>query len=92
VVTANEGVLKGDSQALNLSGNIIIKPQDAADPWTVKTSTLTYYIDQQLATSDVLVTITGENTVMRGTGMIFDATRQRLELKTGVRTYYEPAK
>jgi lipopolysaccharide export system protein LptC len=30
--------------------------------------------------------------VMRGTGMIFDATRQRLELKTGVRTYYEPAK
>lgn len=92
VVTADEGVLQGDSQALKLSGNIIIKPQDAADPWVVTTNTLTYFIDKQFATSDDLVTMTGDNTVMHGTGMNFDAARQRLELKTGVRTYYEPAK
>lgn len=92
VVTADEGVLKGNNQALMLSGNIKIKPLDATDRWTMDTQSLTYFIDQQLATSDALVTITGENTVMRGTGMTFDAARQRLELKTGVRTEYEPAK
>jgi len=90
VLTADEGVLRGNSQALNLSGNILIRPLDASDPMRLETSRMTYHIDQRIAETDALVTMTGENSLMTGTGMTFDAARQRLELKTGVRTTYEP--
>ena len=56
----------------------------------LETSRLTYHIDKKIAETDELVTMTGENSRMTGTGMMFDASRQRLELKTGVRTTYEP--
>ena len=90
VLTADEGVMRGNEQALKLSGNILIRPLDSSDPMRLETSRLTYHIDDKIAETDELVTMTGENSRMTGTGMMFDATRQRLELKTGVRTTYEP--
>ncbi|MEC7546518.1 MAG: LPS export ABC transporter periplasmic protein LptC [Pseudomonadota bacterium] len=92
VLTADEGVMQGNSQRLKLSGNILIRPVDTNDPTRLETSRLTYHIDQKLAETDELVTMTGEHSRMTGTGMLLDATRQRLELKTGVRTTYEPVK
>ncbi len=92
VVTAQEGILEGNSDALKLSGSIVIKALNNSAPWLVETESLTYFIDRQFATSDALVTIYGEHTVMRFTGMTFYAPRQRMDLKTVFRTHYVPAK
>lgn len=90
VLTANEGVLQGNQQALNLSGDILIRPQDVSDDWQLETSAMTYHIDRQLAESDQPVLITSDHTRMSGTGMLFDTQRQRLELHSKVSTHYAP--
>ena len=90
LLTSDEGVLRGAEHELRLAGNIVIRPQDSAEDWKLTTTRMTYHLDSRLATSNDLVTITGVNSVMSGTGMLFDAGHQRLELKTGVRTRYVP--
>lgn len=90
VLTADKGVMKGSSRLLNLSGNITIRSSNPENHMRLETSYLDYHIDKKLAETEDLVTLTGDYSRMTGTGMLFDATRQRLEFKTEVRTIYEP--
>jgi len=90
LMRADEGVMSGKKDTLRLSGSIILRPQENTSPWQMTTERLIYNLQSRLATSDDLVTITGENSIMSGTGMLFDADRQRLELTSGVRTRYVP--
>jgi len=90
VLTAKEGVLKGQSDTLRLSGDILIRPADGSDNMRLETSVMDYHIDAGIAETDALVVMTGQNSRMSGTGMLFDTARQRLELKSGVKTTYAP--
>ncbi|MBQ0779460.1 MAG: LPS export ABC transporter periplasmic protein LptC, partial [Thalassolituus oleivorans] len=42
------------------------------------------------AATDLLVTMTGPGSRATATGMTLDVNRQRMELKTGVKTIYVP--
>ena len=90
LMTADEGVLSGTDHLLKLSGNILIRPQSDDSDWQLNTTRMQYDLNRRIASSDELVIITGESSTMTGTGMLFDADHQRLELKTGVRTHYVP--
>ncbi|WP_320820707.1 LPS export ABC transporter periplasmic protein LptC [Thalassolituus sp.] len=93
-VTAKEGSLKDDEQVIRFNQAVRIEPintgEQTTDAMLIETEALTYDIREQIAATDLLVTMTGPGSRATATGMTLDVNRQRMELKTGVKTIYVP--
>ncbi|MDF1763396.1 MAG: LPS export ABC transporter periplasmic protein LptC, partial [Oleibacter sp.] len=72
----------------NLTSDVIAN--DEMPNMSIQTTSLTYQIEPQIATTDDLVIIRNDNNVMRGTGMKLEISKQRMQLNSGVTTRYEP--
>jgi len=90
-LTANSGWVSADGAEIRLHGDVFAAPMaEDARPLRVETEALTVFPQQELATSDVLVTITRPGTTMTGTGMRAQLNANRIELLSKVHFRNEP--
>jgi lipopolysaccharide export system protein LptC len=93
-VSAQNGALKDNEQIIHFNQTVRIEPistgEQTPEAMLIETDALTYDIRQQIAATDLPVTLTGPSSHATATGMTLDLMRQRVELKTEVKTTYEP--
>ena len=91
-VTAAEGTLSDHEHLLHLQQNVEIRPQQPQDNdnLLIRTNSLTYNDQTQIATTADPVTITSTRTTLTAVGMSMDIPRQHLEFNAQVNTRYVP--
>jgi len=87
---ADSGLVSADGQHIRLSGDVQATPFDERNPMRIETGRLDLFPQQELATSDALVTITRPGTTMLGTGMRAQLDANRVELLSNVNFRNEP--
>jgi len=90
-VNANTGWVSANSEQVRLRGHVIAAPIDESDQTRIETEALDVFPQQELATSDVLVTLTRPGATMRGTGMRAHLDQNRVELLSKTRLLHDPS-
>ncbi len=90
-LTADKGRLKDTKGLLFLNGHVRIESESSkGEPLLMTTDSLTYNSKNLRARTNDRVVITGPGTRIEGTGMLYDVEQERLQLKSEVKTRYEP--
>lgn len=91
-IVSRYGEVKDQDSLVTLTDDVEIQPLNAAkgEHILIETQLLHYHTEEQLATSDLPVKITGEHTVITGTGLSFLVPTEILKLNQQVKTHYVP--
>ncbi len=87
---AKTGWVSADGEVLRLLTDVVgTSPQQAAQPTTFKTSRLDVFPQQQLASTDEVVTITRPGSILQGRGFETNLQTKAYTLKSQVKSRYE---
>jgi len=89
-LAAVHGLVSADGKRIRLTGDVEATPFDRNNPMRIQTQALDLFPQQELATSDALITITRPGTTMTGTGMRAQLDANRVELLSKVNVRNEP--
>lgn len=93
LMSSNSSTIYDQNEKVQLKGNVVLsfidKAKDSATT-TVKTDSLTYFPDDEIAETTADVAIHSESIETHSTGMRLDIERQRMELLSQVKTRYVP--
>ncbi|WP_416306232.1 LPS export ABC transporter periplasmic protein LptC [Neptunicella sp. SCSIO 80796] len=89
-ISATEGTLYDDNR-LHLEDNVIVQSMDKEGfVQTMQTDFIEINLDSRTLTSDQIVTITGKNYVMQGTGFSANLDKRTFELLNHVKSTFAP--
>jgi len=90
-VNADTGWVSANSEEVRLRGDVIAAPMGETGQTRIETEALDLFPQQQLATSQALVTLTRPGATMRGTGMRAHLDQNRVELLSKTRLLHAPS-
>lgn len=91
-IESDTGEIKDSENLVTFIDNVIVQPLNPkpGQNLRIETQRLDYQTQEQLATTNLAVKITGDHTIITGTGMSFWVPNETLKLQQQVNTLYVP--
>lgn len=87
VLTADEGRFMENSGEMMVSGNVVVR-SSSGDGYTIKTSSLTYFVNARKITTDERVNMTSRGIDLEGTGLVVLVDKNSFRLLRNVRAVF----
>jgi len=86
LLTADEGTFMENSGEIKVSGNVVVR--SSGDGYTIKTSSLTYFVNGRKITTDERVSMTSRGIDLEGTGLVVLVDKNSFRLLRNVRAVF----
>ena len=86
VLTAQEGRFKEEAGEIEVSGDVVVR--SSGDGYTIKTESLTYFVNDRKITTDERVKMTSRGIDLEGTGLVVLVDSQSFRLLRKVRAVF----
>ena len=86
MLTADEGRFKEEAGEIEVSGNVVVR--SSGDGYTIKTSSLTYFVNGRKITTEERVKMTSRGIDLEGTGLVVLVDSQSFRLLRKVKAVF----